>query len=112
AIRARSRKCPTSCASTWSPSAKRMQVQTSPTDTGLLGGNTVVERVAFVGVGRMGGPMAARLLAAGHAVTVFDPDRTAVKSLVQQGAIAAASAVEAARHAPLVFASLPSPAIV
>ncbi len=60
----------------------------------------------------MGGPMAARLLAAGHQVTVFDPQQAAVEALVRQGARAAASAAEAASDAPLVFASLPSPATV
>lgn len=60
----------------------------------------------------MGGPMAARLLAAGHAVTVFDPQQAAVDALVRQGAHAAASAAEAASGSPLVFASLPSPATV
>ena len=75
------------------------------------GGKTQVERIAFIGTGRMGGPMAARLLAAGHAVTVFDPDAAAAAALARQGAHAAASAVDAAREASLVFASLPSPAI-
>lgn len=72
---------------------------------------TGVERIAFIGVGRMGGPMAGRLLAADHAVTVFDPSPAATRALVDQGAKAATSAVEAARGATLVFASLPSPAI-
>lgn len=71
-----------------------------------------MERIAFIGVGRMGGPMAARLLAAGHQVTVFDPSRAAVDALVHKGARAAASAAEAAREAAVVLASLPSPAIV
>jgi 3-hydroxyisobutyrate dehydrogenase-like beta-hydroxyacid dehydrogenase len=71
-----------------------------------------VERIAFIGVGRMGGPMAARLLAAGHAVTVFDPSAAAVASLTAQGARSAASATEAARGSQIVMASLPSPAAV
>ena len=32
------------------------------------------EKIAFIGVGRMGSGMAARLLAAGHELTVYDPD--------------------------------------
>lgn len=71
-----------------------------------------LERIAFIGVGRMGGPMAARLLAAGHTVSVFDPSPAAVEALQRQGAQRAASAVEAARGASVVFASLPTPAIV
>ena len=30
--------------------------------------------IAFIGLGNMGGPMAANLLKAGHALTVFDLD--------------------------------------
>jgi 3-hydroxyisobutyrate dehydrogenase-like beta-hydroxyacid dehydrogenase len=71
-----------------------------------------VERIAFIGVGRMGGPMAARLLAAGHQLTVFDPATAAMAALTAGGARGAASAVEAARGAQVVMASLPSPATV
>ena len=56
--------------------------------------------------------MAARLLAAGHAVTVYDPSTAAVAALVAQGARAAASAVAAATDSTVVMASLPSPAAV
>ena len=41
--------------------------------------------LGFVGVGRMGAPMASRLLAAGYAVTVFDTSPAAVQALVAQG---------------------------
>jgi 3-hydroxyisobutyrate dehydrogenase-like beta-hydroxyacid dehydrogenase len=71
-----------------------------------------LERIAFIGVGRMGGPMAARLLAAGHQVTVFDTSRAAVEALVAQGARAASSGIEAARAAQIVMVSLPSPAVL
>jgi len=60
----------------------------------------------------MGGPMAARLLAAGHAVTVFDPSTAATNALARQGARVAASPTEAARDAAIVLASLPSPTAV
>jgi 3-hydroxyisobutyrate dehydrogenase-like beta-hydroxyacid dehydrogenase len=76
------------------------------------GGDIRVERIAFIGVGRMGSGMAARLLAAGHAVTVYDPSPAAVAALVAQGAKAAASAVAAATGNSVVMASLPSPAAV
>jgi 3-hydroxyisobutyrate dehydrogenase-like beta-hydroxyacid dehydrogenase len=56
--------------------------------------------------------MAARLLVAGHHVTVFDPSRVAVEALVAQGARAAASAIEAARGAEIIMVSLPSPAVL
>ncbi len=71
-----------------------------------------MERIAFIGVGRMGSGMAARLLAAGHAVTVYDPSPAAVAALVTLGAKSAASAVAAATGASVVMASLPGPAAV
>jgi 3-hydroxyisobutyrate dehydrogenase-like beta-hydroxyacid dehydrogenase len=68
--------------------------------------------LGFVGLGRMGTPMAARLLAAGHAVTVYDPVTRAVEALVASGANAAASPRAVADAADIVFASLPTPDVV
>jgi 3-hydroxyisobutyrate dehydrogenase-like beta-hydroxyacid dehydrogenase len=72
----------------------------------------MLERIAFIGVGRMGGPMARRLLGAGHAVSVYDPGATAMASLAALGARAATSAVDAARGSQIVMASLPTPVLV
>jgi 3-hydroxyisobutyrate dehydrogenase-like beta-hydroxyacid dehydrogenase len=72
----------------------------------------VGEKVAFIGVGRMGSGMASRLLAAGHEVTVFDPSAAAVSAMVAKGARAAGSIREAATGTAIVMASLPSPATV
>jgi len=55
--------------------------------------------------------MAARLLNAGHAVSVFDPNPAAMAGLAQQGARAASSVANAASGADIVMVSLPSPAI-
>lgn len=52
---------------------------------------------AIVGVGNMGGAMAARLLSLGWPVRVHDVDRTKVRGLHEQGAQPAGSAAEAAR---------------
>jgi 3-hydroxyisobutyrate dehydrogenase-like beta-hydroxyacid dehydrogenase len=71
-----------------------------------------VESVAFIGVGRMGGPMAARLLGAGHSVSVFDPSAAAVAPLQRLGARVASSAADASQDSAMVMASLPSPATV
>jgi 3-hydroxyisobutyrate dehydrogenase len=68
--------------------------------------------LTFIGVGRMGSGMAARLLGAGHTVQIFDPNADAVDALVQQGAIAASSPAKAAHGAEAVFTSLPNPAIL
>jgi 3-hydroxyisobutyrate dehydrogenase-like beta-hydroxyacid dehydrogenase len=68
--------------------------------------------LGFVGVGRMGGLMAPRLLDQGYKVTVFDKSAGAVEKLRELGAIAAASAEEVADAADTVFLSLPTPDIV
>jgi len=65
-----------------------------------------------VGVGRMGGPMAGRLLDAGHALCVFDTSAEAVKPLAARGATVAGSAEEVGSSADMVFTSLPTPPIV
>jgi 3-hydroxyisobutyrate dehydrogenase len=74
---------------------------------------SVVEpRVAVIGVGNMGGRMSRRLLAAGYPLTISDPSLELVAALVAEGALAAASAAEAAREADMAILSLPTPAIV
>lgn len=60
----------------------------------------------------MGARMCARLLDAGHALSVFDVNEEAVTALVACGARRAGSPAAVADAADLVFASLPSPAIV
>ncbi|WP_249043653.1 NAD(P)-binding domain-containing protein, partial [Burkholderia territorii] len=64
--------------------------------------------IAFIGLGNMGGPMAANLLKAGHALTVFDLDKNAVDTAVHAGATAAASQRDAAARASLVITMLPA----
>ena len=68
--------------------------------------------LGFVGVGRMGGPMASRLLDAGYALSVFDTSPDAVKPLAARGATVAASPEDVASAAEIVLMSLPTPAIV
>jgi len=60
------------------------------------------KKVAVLGVGRMGAPMAGHLVDAGHEVRVFDISAEAVALLVKRGAIAAASPAEAAQDADVV----------
>ena len=68
--------------------------------------------LGFVGVGRMGGPMANRLLDAGQTLCVFDTNGEAVKPLAARGAKVASSAEDVASSADMVFISLPTPPIV
>ncbi|WP_166796655.1 NAD(P)-binding domain-containing protein, partial [Pseudomonas aeruginosa] len=64
--------------------------------------------IAFLGLGNMGGPMAANLLKAGHRVNVFDLQPKAVLSLVEQGAQGADSALQCCESAEVVISMLPA----
>ena len=66
------------------------------------------QRVGFIGLGNMGGPMAANLVAAGFAVTVFDLSKEACAVLVKKGATLADSAKAAAESADFVITMLPA----
>jgi 3-hydroxyisobutyrate dehydrogenase-like beta-hydroxyacid dehydrogenase len=70
------------------------------------------QRLGFIGTGRMGGLMAARLIAAGHALTVCDGSDAAVAPLVSAGARRAKTAADVAGEADIVLASLPTPDVV
>jgi 3-hydroxyisobutyrate dehydrogenase-like beta-hydroxyacid dehydrogenase len=69
-------------------------------------------RLGFAGVGKMGGLMAARLIEAGHPLTVFDANEIAVESLVKAGATRAKTLCELAERSEIIFASLPTPDVV
>ncbi|MGI2172587.1 3-hydroxyisobutyrate dehydrogenase [Shewanella ulleungensis] len=64
--------------------------------------------VAFIGLGNMGGPMAANLIKAGMTVTVFDLNPLAVETLTSQGALSAKTACGAAASADFVITMLPA----
>jgi 3-hydroxyisobutyrate dehydrogenase-like beta-hydroxyacid dehydrogenase len=64
--------------------------------------------IGFIGLGKMGFPMARRLIEAGHQLVVFDQRKEAVDQLVALGAQAATSPKDVADRAENVFASLPS----
>jgi len=68
--------------------------------------------IGFIGVGRMGLPMAKHLLAAGHKVIAYDARPEAVAEIVALGAESAASPAEVADRVENVVASLPTPDIV
>jgi 3-hydroxyisobutyrate dehydrogenase-like beta-hydroxyacid dehydrogenase len=70
------------------------------------------QTLGFVGVGRMGGPMASRLLDAGYRLCVYDLSDEATKPLVARGAQLAASPAEVASIADVVLISLPTPDVV
>jgi 3-hydroxyisobutyrate dehydrogenase len=65
-------------------------------------------KIAFIGLGNMGGPMAANLLKAQHQVTAFDLSAGAVSAAVEKGAHKAATAAEAVKGAEVVITMLPA----
>jgi 3-hydroxyisobutyrate dehydrogenase len=64
-------------------------------------------KIAFIGLGNMGLPMAQNLARAGHDVTGFDLAPAALQALQSAGGKAAAGAAEAARGADVVVTMLP-----
>jgi 3-hydroxyisobutyrate dehydrogenase-like beta-hydroxyacid dehydrogenase len=69
-------------------------------------------RLGFVGLGNIGGGIAANLASDGHELRVFDTDRARVERLAESGAIACASAGEVGKQSEITFLSLPTPAIM
>lgn len=65
--------------------------------------------LGFIGVGTIGGPMASRLVGAGHALVVNDVSADASARLVAEGARAADSVAALAKECEVVFLSLPGP---
>ena len=65
-------------------------------------------RIAFIGLGNMGGGMAANLAKAGHDVRAFDLSAEALQRAHAAGCLPAASAVEAADGAEAVVTMLPA----
>ncbi|MEE4361280.1 MAG: 3-hydroxyisobutyrate dehydrogenase [Pseudomonadales bacterium] len=65
-------------------------------------------RIAFVGLGNMGGPMARNLVRAGHAVTAFDLSADALAQARADGASVAASVADAVADAAFVVTMLPA----
>ncbi len=68
--------------------------------------------IAFLGLGHMGGPMAANLVAAGHTVRGFDPVTTLRDAAAEKGAAVYNSGADAVAGADVVITSLPNGAVV
>lgn len=69
-------------------------------------------RVGFIGLGNMGGPMAANLVRAGHEVFGFDTVAPACAAARDVGVVIAAGAAEAVSGCDVVITMLPSGALV
>jgi 3-hydroxyisobutyrate dehydrogenase-like beta-hydroxyacid dehydrogenase len=68
---------------------------------------TTPRTIAFIGLGRMGQPMATRLMEAGYGVTAFDIRENAVAAARARGAAAAASIADATAQADVIITMLP-----
>lgn len=64
--------------------------------------------VGFIGLGNMGGPMAANLVKGGHQVKVFDLAEAALQAAKEAGCSVAASAHDAAKNVDFVITMLPA----
>lgn len=68
--------------------------------------------IGFVGLGRMGRPMSARISGAGYPIVLFDSNREALVSAATGGARMASSLRELASQSDVVLVSLPTPQVV
>jgi 3-hydroxyisobutyrate dehydrogenase-like beta-hydroxyacid dehydrogenase len=66
-------------------------------------------KIAFLGLGQMGAPMARRLLQVGHQLTVWDRTADHAKPLATEGAAVAASPAQAGRAAEFAITMLATP---
>jgi 3-hydroxyisobutyrate dehydrogenase len=71
----------------------------------------MAKKIAFFGLGNMGGPMAANLVKAGFEVCAFDLQPASVQKAVDDGCSAASSEKEAVTGADFVISMLPNGAI-
>ncbi|PRH88115.1 3-hydroxyisobutyrate dehydrogenase [Labrys okinawensis] len=69
-------------------------------------------KIGFIGLGNMGGPMAANLVKAGHEVRGFDLSQASLDSARADGVTIASSAAEAVKEADAVVTMLPAGAHV
>ncbi|PKH16462.1 3-hydroxyisobutyrate dehydrogenase [Pseudomonas fluorescens] len=65
-------------------------------------------KIAFIGLGNMGAPMARNLIKAGHALNLFDLNQTVLKELAELGGTISSSPRDAAKDAELVITMLPA----
>lgn len=68
--------------------------------------------IAFLGLGNMGAPMSANLVAAGHTVRGFDPVPAAAATAAENGCVVCDSAADAVAAADVVITMLPNGEVV
>lgn len=70
------------------------------------------KRLGFIGVGKMGAPIAGRLIDAGYELIICDANQEALAPLLNKGAVRADSPKAVADQAPIILISLPTPDVV
>ena len=73
---------------------------------------TTTHSFGWIGVGKMGNPMATRLIEAGHALTICDPLAENRASLVARGASIASTAGELVQRCTVIFSTIPNDAVL
>jgi 3-hydroxyisobutyrate dehydrogenase-like beta-hydroxyacid dehydrogenase len=68
--------------------------------------------IGFIGVGRMGGRLARRLIDADYKLTIFDTSEAVMRPFVERGASAANSPAAVASACEIVITCLPTPSVV
>ena len=69
-------------------------------------------RIAFIGLGNMGAPMARNLIKAGHQLNLFDLNKTVLAELAELGGQISSSPRDAAQQSDMVITMLPAAAHV
>ncbi|MDB5658193.1 MAG: hypothetical protein JWS10_808 [Cypionkella sp.] len=73
---------------------------------------TIPPEIGWIGVGKMGNPMATRLIEAGHKLTICDPVVENRASLVARGAQVSVTAGDVAARCSLIFVTIPNDAVL
>ena len=68
-----------------------------------------MQTVGFIGLGKMGGPVAAQIQKAGFPMVVFDMNEAATRPFLERGARLASSAAEVASLSDVTFTAVPMP---
>ena len=69
----------------------------------------MIQKIGFIGLGNIGNPMAARLLAAGYELHIYDLNKAAGENLIEAGAVWESSIKNLSQIAEVIFLSLPGP---
>lgn len=73
---------------------------------------TLPPEIGWIGVGKMGNPMATRLIEAGHKLTICDPMAENRASLVARGAQVSATAGDLAARCGVIFVTIPNDTVL